>query len=61
MGDLLLGALALALIFEGLLPFLSPATWRRVFEQAARMSDGQIRFIGLSCLLAGVLLLSLWA
>jgi uncharacterized protein YjeT (DUF2065 family) len=60
MGDLLLGALALALIFEGLLPFLSPATWRRVFEQAARMSDGQIRFIGLSCLLAGVLLLSLW-
>jgi uncharacterized protein YjeT (DUF2065 family) len=61
MGDLLLGALALALIFEGLLPFLSPATWRRVFEQAARMSDGQIRFVGLSCLILGALLLSLWA
>jgi uncharacterized protein YjeT (DUF2065 family) len=61
MADLLLGALALALIFEGLLPFLSPATWRRVFEQAARMSDGQIRFVGLSCLILGALLLSLWA
>jgi uncharacterized protein len=60
MGDLLLGAIALALIFEGLLPFLSPPTWRRVFEQAARMSDGQIRFVGLSCLLAGVVLLLFW-
>jgi uncharacterized protein YjeT (DUF2065 family) len=61
MGDLLIGAVALALIFEGLLPFLSPPTWRRVFEQAARMSDGQIRFVGLSCLLVGVLLLAWWA
>lgn len=61
MGDLLLGAIALALIFEGLLPFMSPPTWRRVFEQAARMSDGQIRFVGLGCLLLGVLLLTVWA
>jgi uncharacterized protein YjeT (DUF2065 family) len=61
MGEWLFGALALALIFEGLLPFLSPPTWRRVFEQAARMSDGQIRFVGLSCLVLGALLLSLWA
>jgi uncharacterized protein len=60
MGDLLLGAIALALIFEGLLPFLSPPTWRRFFEQAARMSDGQIRFVGLSCLLAGAVLLLFW-
>ncbi len=60
MGEWLLGALALALIFEGLLPFLSPPTWRRVFEQAARMSDGQIRFVGLSCLLGGVLLLTVF-
>lgn len=60
MGELLLGGLALALIFEGLLPFLSPPTWRRVFEQAARMSDGQIRFVGLSCLLGGAMLLMVW-
>ncbi len=29
--DLLLGAVALMLVFEGLLPFLSPTTWRAVF------------------------------
>ena len=60
MGDLLIGGLALALIFEGVLPFLSPATWRQVFERAARMSDGQIRFVGLASLLSGLLLLVLW-
>ena len=58
--DWVLGALALMLVFEGLLPFLSPTMWRQVFERAVRMSDGQIRFLGLSCMLAGMLLLALW-
>ena len=57
MGDLLFGAVALMLIIEGLLPFLSPGAWRAVFEKAVQMSDGQIRFIGLSSILIGVLLL----
>ena len=57
MSDFLLGALALMLVFEGLLPFLSPRTWRDVFERAMRMSDGQIRFLGLSSMLIGLLLL----
>jgi uncharacterized protein YjeT (DUF2065 family) len=60
MGDVLLGALALMLVFEGLLPFLSPATWRQAFERAMRMSDGQIRFIGLISLVAGLLLFVIW-
>ena len=55
--DLLLGALALMLVVEGLLPFFNPGLWRRVFERATRMSDGQLRFIGLSSMLAGVLML----
>ena len=58
--DWVLGALALMLVFEGLLPFLSPTMWRQVFERAVRMSDGQIRFLGLTCMLAGMLLLALW-
>jgi len=60
MGEALLGALALMLIVEGLMPFLSPRTWREVFERATRMSDGQIRFIGLLSLLAGLVLLAIW-
>lgn len=60
MGEVVLGALALMLIVEGLLPFVSPRNWRQVFERAVRMSDGQIRFIGLMSILAGVLLLMVW-
>jgi uncharacterized protein YjeT (DUF2065 family) len=45
------------LVVEGLLPFLSPSAWRRVFERATQMSNGQIRFIGLSSMLAGVSML----
>ena len=60
MGELLIGALALMLVIEGLLPFLSPATWRQVFERAIQMSDGQIRFIGLVSLAAGLVLLAVW-
>ena len=61
MGELLLGALALMLVVEGLLPFLSPGAWRRVFERAILLTDGQIRFIGLSSMLAGLaMLLVFW-
>lgn len=58
--DLLLAACALMLVLEGLLPFFSPAGWRRLFEQATRLSDGQIRFLGLSSMLLGVVLLLLF-
>lgn len=42
------------LVIEGLLPFFSPAAWRRVFERATQLSDGQIRFLGLTSMLAGL-------
>ena len=58
--DWVWGALALMLVFEGLLPFFSPKAWRQVFERALKLSDGQIRFIGLSSMLLGLLLLLLW-
>jgi uncharacterized protein YjeT (DUF2065 family) len=61
MAEALIGALALMLIAEGLLPFLSPRQWRAVFERAVQMSDGQIRFIGLVSLLGGLALLLAWA
>lgn len=57
MGDALLGALALMLVIEGLLPFINPGAWRQVFARMLAMSDGQIRFIGLSSIIAGLLLL----
>ncbi len=55
--DIALSACALMLVAEGLLPFLSPGAWRRVFEKAMQMSDGQIRFLGLTSMLAGLAML----
>lgn len=60
MADWLFGAFALMLVLEGLLPFLSPRAWRQVFERALRLTDGQIRFVGLGSMLVGLLLLAVW-
>lgn len=60
MGDKLLTAFALMLVIEGLLPFVAPAAWRDTFLRLAQLADGQIRFIGLSSMLAGVVLLLLF-
>jgi uncharacterized protein YjeT (DUF2065 family) len=57
MGTTLLMALALMLIIEGLLPFLAPGLWRDTFRRITQMTDGQIRFVGLSSMLVGLLLL----
>lgn len=61
MWERFLGALALVLVIEGLLPFLSPPRWRQLFEQVQRLTDGQLRFMGLASILAGVVLLVLVA
>ena len=60
MGDLLLSAFALMLIFDGLLPFLSPGSWRTFLERVSKMSDGQIRFFGLTSMVIGLFLLLVW-
>lgn len=57
MASSLLTAFALMLIIEGLLPFIAPAAWRETFLRLASMADGQIRFIGLSSMLAGLAML----
>lgn len=50
-------ALALVLVIEGLLPFLSPSGWRRMFQQVLQLQDGQVRFFGLCSILVGLLVL----
>ena len=55
--DLLFAALALMLVIEGVLPFLAPGLWRETFRRITEMSDGQLRFIGLTSMLSGLLLL----
>ena len=57
LNDSLWTALALVLVIEGLLPFVSPAGWRRVFTQMVQLRDGQIRFFALLCILSGIAML----
>ena len=57
----LLTALALVLLIEGLLPFLSPGGWKRMFSQLLQLQDGQLRFFGLVSLLLGLMILWLAA
>jgi len=52
-------ALALVLLIEGLGPFFFPSAWRRTFTQLLALRDGQLRFVGLLGIAAGLLLL-LW-
>ncbi len=50
-------ALALVLIIEGLMPLINPSGWRQIFLKATQLSDGQLRFVGLASMVAGLLLL----
>jgi uncharacterized protein len=54
-----LTALALLFVFEGVLPFLTPARWRTMMLNLASMHLHHIRIIGLCSMLFGVFLLYL--
>lgn len=56
--ELLIG-LALMLVIEGMLPFLSPATLREALISMANMDDRALRISGLVSMAAGVILLYL--
>jgi uncharacterized protein YjeT (DUF2065 family) len=55
--DAFLAACALVLVLEGLLPLIAPRFWRDTFTRLTQMSDGQLRFIGLVSIGAGVVTL----
>lgn len=57
MSDTLWMAFALMLVLEGLVPFITPTSWRETFRRLILFSDGQIRFLGLTSMLAGLILL----
>ena len=53
----LLRALALMLVMEGMLPFLSPAQLRASLLRFAAMQDSTLRRLGFAAMIGGVLLL----
>ncbi len=55
----LLMAFGLMLVLEGLMPLVAPQAWRETFKRMVELRDGQLRFVGLISMAAGVLLLLL--
>ena len=60
MKNSLLLAFALMLVLEGIMPFIAPRKWRETFIRLTQFTDGQIRFIGLSSMIVGLVFLILF-
>ena len=50
-------AIALVLIIEGIIPFVSPLRFKNFVERMSQLKDNNLRFIGLISMLIGLLLL----
>ena len=59
MWEILLTAIALVLIIEGMTPFLSPKNCRKMMEAMAKCSDRTLRIMGFVAMLIGVILMYL--
>ena len=57
MAELLWTSLALVLVLEGLLPLVAPRVWRDAFRRLTELTDGQLRFVGLAAVAAGIIAL----
>jgi len=55
--EVLVAAVALMLVFEGVLPFVAPRFWREAFRKFIELSDGQLRFAGLTSMIIGLAVL----
>jgi uncharacterized protein YjeT (DUF2065 family) len=54
--SILITAVGLLFVFEGILPFLSPPFWRRLMQRMFAQSDRALRIMGLISMLVGLLL-----
>lgn len=52
-------AFGLMLVLEGLLPLFAPKVWRDAFLRIARLANGQLRFMGLTSIAIGLLVIIL--
>ncbi|MFL2980373.1 MAG: DUF2065 domain-containing protein [Methylophilaceae bacterium] len=57
MQDILLIAIGLVFIFEGIFPLALPELWRNAFSKVVKFRTGQIRFYGLLSVLIGIIIL----
>jgi uncharacterized protein YjeT (DUF2065 family) len=53
----LLAALALVLVIEGIVPFVSPQSLRNMLETVSQIDDRTLRIVGLASMICGVIML----
>ncbi|WP_444997340.1 DUF2065 domain-containing protein [Aliikangiella sp. IMCC44359] len=51
-------AIAIAIIIEGMIPFLSPKSWKETVNKITQLPETKIRLLGLAAMIVGLLLLS---
>lgn len=57
--DNILFVIALVMIIEGIMPFLSPTRWKKMLLKMMTVDDRNLRVIAFIMMLVGVVLLSL--
>ncbi|HHT00242.1 MAG TPA: DUF2065 domain-containing protein [Thiomicrospira sp.] len=57
----LLTAIALVFILEGLLPFIFPAGWKKMMSEAIKLSERDLRVMGLVSIIIGMAILLLFS
>ena len=55
----MLTGVALVLIIEGIMPFVNPDGLRKIFLMAVQLDNATLRFIGITSMLLGLILLYL--
>jgi len=55
----LLAAIALVFVIEGLMPTINPDGMRKVFSMVSQMDNQTLRFLGVSSMIFGVILLTI--
>jgi uncharacterized protein YjeT (DUF2065 family) len=51
----IIAAIALVMIFEGIMPFIAPKAWKNTLLQLAQMKDQHLRIFGAIMMVAGAL------
>ncbi|MGK0673216.1 MAG: DUF2065 family protein [Halothiobacillaceae bacterium] len=59
MSDDFWAALALMLVFEGLLPLISPRVYRQSVQQLATLPDHMLRLVAMGIIMLGLVLLGI--
>jgi len=51
----IIAAIALVMIFEGIMPFISPKSWKNMLLQLAQMEEKHLRIFGAIMMMVGAI------